>query len=430
MKNKLIGAILFITLFSLSLGVRSGQAEYKEFPTELGNRVNELEPNDNKENANLLNFVDYAEGAISSLDDIDTYKLEVKEDRKVFVAAKADNGLYFVHAILKDTNNRIPPLVPHLTKYNESYQEYNLQAGMYYIYLSKLPKVTDEAIGYKLKVIMDPIITDYTPPDAPQVNPFNTNDTLLTGHTEPFSTVYLKIDGEWKTEYHYIVGADGNFFIELPKQKTGTIIAVYADDYIYNNTSVPTFIYVKDTNPLTPTKDVNQFFKDVSGTYSSAVTYLVNNRVTSGVSPNEFGTNHKIKRVDAAIWFANILKLDLSNEKPTSFLDVPKRGWAAINALEKAGVASGKTMTYFGANDEVTRGEMALMVQKAYNLGGYQPEITFTDVSSRYSLAVENMVKNNITKGKTSTTFGTNMPISRGEMALFLYRADAIKYSK
>lgn len=29
--------------------------------------------------------------------------------------------------------------------------------------------------------------------------------------------------------------------------------------------------------------------------------------------------------------------------------------------------------------------------------------------------------------GKTSSMFGTNMSITRGEMALFLYRAEAIK---
>lgn len=168
-------------------------------------------------------------------------------------------------------------------------------------------------------------------------------------------------------------------------------------------------------------------FLDVSGIYSPAVTYLFNNEVTSGLSKTEFGTTQQIKRVDAAIWLAAILKLDTSNETAPAFTDVPKRGWGAVNALKEAGIVSGKSPTYFGANDNVTRGEMALMLQKAYKLSADGVEMRFIDVTSRYDLAVRSLIKNNITNGKSATTFGTNLSITRGEMAVFLYRADSIK---
>ena len=53
-------------------------------------------------------------------------------------------------------------------------------------------------------------------------------------------------------------------------------------------------------------------FKDVTGRYSPAVTYLADKEVTNGISKTEFGVQDRIKRVDAAIWLAKILNLEYS----------------------------------------------------------------------------------------------------------------------
>ncbi|MDW0118789.1 S-layer homology domain-containing protein [Sporosarcina thermotolerans] len=166
-------------------------------------------------------------------------------------------------------------------------------------------------------------------------------------------------------------------------------------------------------------------FKDMAGRYTPAVTYLADKEVAKGISGSEFGVQDNIKRVDAAIWLANIMKLNQSDSRPTPYVDVPERAWGAVNALKRKNIVNGKSSTHFGANDTMTRGEMALLIQRAYELSGNGVKLPFTDVSSRYAEAVKALMKHNITQGKSADKFGTDAAITRGEMALFLYRADS-----
>lgn len=168
-------------------------------------------------------------------------------------------------------------------------------------------------------------------------------------------------------------------------------------------------------------------FKDVTSRYMQAVTFLADKEVTNGITKNEFGVYDNIKRVDAAIWLAKILELDQPDSTNTPYLDVPKRAWGAVNALKQANIANGKSATHFGADDTMTRGEMALLLQRAYALSAEGVEHPFIDVAPHYEEAVNALLKNNVTQGKSSTRFGTGEPITRGEMALFLYRVETAR---
>ncbi|WP_243300441.1 S-layer homology domain-containing protein [Bacillus litorisediminis] len=166
-------------------------------------------------------------------------------------------------------------------------------------------------------------------------------------------------------------------------------------------------------------------FTDVPSQYEAAVQYLVDNKITVGKDADTFGTYDNIIRADAAVWLANALGLDTANAPDAGFTDVPARAQGAANALKAAGITSGKTATTFGANDTLTRGEMAIWLQKAYKLTG-EADLKFTDVASQYEAAVEALVANKITSGKTETSYGTHDQITRGELAIFLHRAETL----
>ncbi|MET3696758.1 S-layer family protein [Bacillus oleivorans] len=166
-------------------------------------------------------------------------------------------------------------------------------------------------------------------------------------------------------------------------------------------------------------------FTDVSEKYAEAVQYLVDNKITVGMSPTKFGVAENIIRADAAVWLAAALGLDTTNAPDAGFTDVPARAEGAANALKAAGITSGKTATTFGANDTLTRGEMAIWLQKAYDLTG-EAELKFTDVASQYQSAVKALVANEITSGKTPTSFGTDQEITRGDLAIFLYKVELL----
>ena len=95
-----------------------------------------------------------------------------------------------------------------------------------------------------------------------------------------------------------------------------------------------------------------------------------------------------IKRVDAAVLIANVLGLDTEKAPDAGFKDVPDRAKGAVNALKEAGITNGKSADQFGSTQPITRGEMAIWLQKGFDLTG-STELPFTDVKGDYVSAVE-----------------------------------------
>ena len=172
------------------------------------------------------------------------------------------------------------------------------------------------------------------------------------------------------------------------------------------------------------TRLATYLFTDVSKKYEDAVQFVYEKGIL-GFSTTRFGVEEMITRVDAAVMLAKVLELDVENAKPSGFKDVPSRGVKYVNALKEAGITSGKSKTEFGSYSNITRGELAMWIQKAYDLKG-EGQISFLDVSSKYKEAVTALVKNGITQGVNSKEFGTNNPAKRGDYAIFLYRANAL----
>ncbi|MFD0944568.1 S-layer homology domain-containing protein [Savagea faecisuis] len=183
--------------------------------------------------------------------------------------------------------------------------------------------------------------------------------------------------------------------------------------------AVTTALVASAVSPVMAASD----FTDVPKQYTDAVDYLVQNNVTQGIGNKKFGTDKSITRLDAAVMLAKMLNLDTKNAPASGFTDVPKNRSAEVNALKAAGIIGGKSATRFGAQDPIKRGEMALILQRAYDLKG-SPELKFTDVNKRYAEAVQAMVANNITNGVSATKFGTDQNVKRGDFARFLYLSE------
>ncbi|MEH7883015.1 5'-nucleotidase C-terminal domain-containing protein [Bacillus sp. JJ1609] len=162
-------------------------------------------------------------------------------------------------------------------------------------------------------------------------------------------------------------------------------------------------------------------FSDVTERYSESVDFLLS-KGAKGISDSYFGVNEEIKRVDAAILTAMILGLDIENAPASGFTDVPARGVKAVNALKAAGITSGKTKTTFGSNSPITRGELAIWLQKGFKLTG-GADLSFKDVTKNYEAAVQALVANNVAKGMSSDQFGVNLNVKRGDFAIFLHKS-------
>ena len=162
-------------------------------------------------------------------------------------------------------------------------------------------------------------------------------------------------------------------------------------------------------------------FTDVNDRYKDAVDYVVSKGV-NGLSDTQFGVQQNIKRVDAAVFIAKALELDGANSPDSGFTDVPARAAKSVNALKEAKLINGKSANKFGAEDNLTRGEVSLILQKAYDLKGNANNVKFTDVSNRYLGAVAGMLDAKVTSGISETKFGTENPVKRGDLAIWLYK--------
>lgn len=200
--------------------------------------------------------------------------------------------------------------------------------------------------------------------------------------------------------------------VELKGYGSTTITVTYE--------SQSAMIVVNSPEPQPPPVAID--FKDVSSFYYPAVEFLARNHITRGISDTEFGVEKDIIRADAAIWLARELGLNMETAKASGFTDVPSRAVGAVNALKEAGIVGGKTSSRFGSYDSITRGEVAIILQRAYKLSANGQTSVFTDVSIRYKDAVNALVANKVASGITATKYGVAYPITRGQLAVFLYR--------
>lgn len=169
-------------------------------------------------------------------------------------------------------------------------------------------------------------------------------------------------------------------------------------------------------------------FTDVAPQYLDAVNYLVNNDITIGKTPTQFGTSESIIRADAATWIAKavLTPTQLSNVKDSGFTDVPDRAKNYVDALKENNILNGISATKFGSSNEIKRGDVARILAKAYDIRGNENNVTFTDVAPQYKSAVAALFDNGITNGKKDNRFGTDDSITRGELAIWIQRLETL----
>ncbi len=117
--------------------------------------------------------------------------------------------------------------------------------------------------------------------------------------------------------------------------------------------------------------------------------------------------------------------------KTSSFGDIADVPWAeqAINALYKAGIVNGEAEGVFAPNDNVTRAEFLAMLVRTFNLASENNENGFSDVNEGdwYFDCVNTAVGTGIVNGISEDYFGAEENITRQDIAVMCLRLwDAI----
>lgn len=158
------------------------------------------------------------------------------------------------------------------------------------------------------------------------------------------------------------------------------------------------------------------YFSDVGSTHRAAdeINYLAEKGIVEGTSDHRFLPDKTVTRAEAAAFIGRALKLD-GTQRKTSFRDVPASSFASgyIQSAVEKGYLSGYSDGTFHPERTLKRGEMALMINKAFHF------------SSKMTTggAAQTLEELGIAEGKGDGTFGLDDPIIRADFAVFLARA-------
>ena len=164
--------------------------------------------------------------------------------------------------------------------------------------------------------------------------------------------------------------------------------------------------------------------------YSEPVRWAYNNGITTGVDDTHYGPDSDVSRGQ----FATMLHRMACLPAPGGVADFDDlRDGAfyrdAVDWMVGEAITTGKTPTVFGPDDSMTRGEFATFLFRFVGEPAGSPEASaFGDLDRArfYALPVDWLLFRSVTQGTSSTTFGPERTITRAEIATFLYRLNTI----
>ena len=164
--------------------------------------------------------------------------------------------------------------------------------------------------------------------------------------------------------------------------------------------------------------------KDIPGTSSSEINYLLDRAIVQGYPDGTFRPEKNLTRDEAAIMIGKALKLDGTKRK-TVFPDVDPKTEASgyIQSAYEKGIITGRLDDTYGPKDPMTRGQMAFLLQRAFQLS-QTSKVYFKDIATsgaQYD-AIDKIATAGLTNGYPNGTFQPAAYITRAEFALFVAR--------
>ena len=175
-------------------------------------------------------------------------------------------------------------------------------------------------------------------------------------------------------------------------------------------------------------------FTDVQKTnqFHDEIQYLVNKKIISGFTDGTFKPKKNVTRGDAAIMIGRMLTLD-GTQTDTKFKDVSKSyaGSGYIASAVKKGIIGGYTDGTFRPGNPISRGEMAIIVSRAFGLS-IHPHYNFSDVNSSSAAyeAVSLLAGASISTGYPNGTFKPSAKVTREQFSAFLARGMSPVYKQ
>ena len=160
--------------------------------------------------------------------------------------------------------------------------------------------------------------------------------------------------------------------------------------------------------------------------YEDAVDWAVGNGITQGTDATHFSPDGICTRAQAVTFLWRAAGSPKPETRAMPFTDVPVGSYyydAVLWAVEN-GITKGTSDTTFSPNMTCSRAQIVAFLWRSEKSPAAGTANPFADVKSTayYADAVLWAVKENITKGTTSTTFSPNADCTRAQIVTFLWR--------
>jgi SpoIID/LytB domain protein len=209
---------------------------------------------------------------------------------------------------------------------------------------------------------------------------------------------------------------------EGTKTVTGGVLRTVVNVGAAGSTASPT----GSSDLLTTRYDISSFLDVLANAYyAQPVSWMVANDLTTGVAPNYFAPDAANTRAQMATFMWRFGDKQ-PGVLPGPFADVAVASFyeTAVAWMAGAGITTGTSPTEFSPDASVTRAQAAAFLWRLAGMPASTSEIPFTDVAAGryYTQAVAWMFEHKITTGTTATEFSPEDPVTRGQIATFLWR--------
>ncbi|RSK28702.1 DUF5011 domain-containing protein [Bacillus sp. HMF5848] len=156
------------------------------------------------------------------------------------------------------------------------------------------------------------------------------------------------------------------------------------------------------------------------------IMYMLANGIVTGYDDGTYKPNNSISREHAAVILSRAFNLQPPSEL-NSFIDIPANYLYAkeIAAVKEFGIFRGTDAGEFLPKESLTREQMATILVRAFNLQANDTSVNLSDLQAVSPSHLENvkiLYQNGITTGKDDGTYAPHDPVTRAQMAVFLYR--------
>ena len=164
------------------------------------------------------------------------------------------------------------------------------------------------------------------------------------------------------------------------------------------------------------------FTDDNNNVHQGNINLIASLGITTGTGPDTFGPDESITRGQMAAFLNRALNLpaagaDFFTDDDSSIFE------GDINAIAAVGITKGTSATTYSPNDPVTRGQMAALLVRAFDIPASTVDAFGDDDASIFEGDINAIAAAGITVGTGPDSYSPNDPVTRAQMATFLARA-------